>query len=86
MRVDVSGTRDGLPWPQRGSVVELPDEEAAHYCSVGMAEPVTTFRDAETATTPPVEERTGPLTTETGPARRGPGRPRKSSQPQGGEQ
>jgi hypothetical protein len=87
MRVDVSGTRDGQRWPPRGSVLDLPDDEAAHYCQVGMAEPVAVFRDAETATTPPVEERAdGPLTTETGPARRGPGRPRKSSQPQGGEQ
>jgi hypothetical protein len=95
MRIDQTGTRTGewepgivatRDWPPRGSVLELPDAEAAHYCQVGMAEPVTTFRDAETATTPPAEERTTPLTTDTGPAHRGPGRPRKQAQPQGGEQ
>jgi hypothetical protein len=95
MRVDQTGTRTGewepgahvtREWPPRGSIVELPDDEAEHYCSVGMAEPIATFGEAETATLPPAEERTAvpaePPTslrtdTESGQAvRRGPGRPR----------
>lgn len=43
MKVSVSGTRNGEPWPARGSVVELPDAEAADYCKSGMAEPITTL-------------------------------------------
>lgn len=98
MRIDQTGTRTGpweggvvatRDWPPRGSIVELPDDEAAHYCQVGMAEPVATFGDdtVETATLPVAEERTPqPLTTDTGPVRRGPGRPRKQAEPQGGEQ
>ena len=85
MKVHVSGTRNGEAWPPRGTVIDLPDSEAADYCRTGMAEPVATFADAETASVPPPEER-GPLTTDTGPARR-PGRPRKQQQlqPQGGQ-
>jgi hypothetical protein len=60
MRVLISGTRDGQEWPARGSVFELPDGEAQDLIRAGMAEPVTTFRDAETATTPPAEVRTPP--------------------------
>lgn len=65
MRVDVSGTRDGEPWPQRGSVLELPDHEAAHYCQVGLAEPVTTFGEVQTATVPEPELRNGTESTRT---------------------
>jgi hypothetical protein len=59
MRVDVSGTRDGQPWPPRGSVIDLPDDEARQYCESGMAEPVAVFGSeaAETATPPKHEER-----------------------------
>jgi hypothetical protein len=64
MKVDVSGTRDGAEWPPRGSVVDLPDDEAAHYCANGMAEPVAVFgaAAAETATPAPVDEQRGPVT------------------------
>lgn len=106
MKIDQTGTRTGewesgvyatRDWPPRGSVLELPDHEAAHYCEVGMADPVATFAEAETATPPPAEERAqdGPLTTEatadivpgstSAPRRGGPGRPRKQPAPQGGE-
>lgn len=40
MRVDVSGTRDGRPWPPRGEVADLPDDEAAALCAAAMADPV----------------------------------------------
>lgn len=87
MKVHVSGTRNGQEWPPRGSVVDLPDAEAADYCRTGMAEPVSTFgADVEIATVSEPELRTD---TESGQAiRRGPGRPRKAaaSRPQEGEQ
>lgn len=56
MRVEVAGTRNGQPWPKRGGVIELPDQEAAHYCKVGLAEPVPDDR-VGTATPPPPEKR-----------------------------
>jgi hypothetical protein len=90
MRMDQSGTRTGYwgaqyatrEWPPRGSVIEIPDDEAAEYCRSGMAEPVAVFAETATATVPEPELRTD---TESGQAlRRGPGRPRKATQPQEG--
>lgn len=69
MRVQVSGMRNGAEWPPSGSVVELPDAEAAQYCAAGMAEPVTTFAAAETATIAEDAEKRTPLTTRTGPGK-----------------
>jgi hypothetical protein len=63
MKADVSGTRDGVSWPPRGEVINVPDDEGAQLCGSGMAEPVVEDR-VETATTPEPEKRT-------------PGRPRK---------
>jgi hypothetical protein len=40
MRVEMSGTRNGRPWPAVGGAVEVPAEEGAAYCSAGLAEPV----------------------------------------------
>lgn len=58
MKVDVSGTRNGKEWPQRGSVFEMPDDEAVGYINAGMAEAVTTFpAPVETATPPAVDEK-----------------------------
>lgn len=37
---DISGTRDGQDWPPRGSIVDLPDDEATQLCRGGMAQPV----------------------------------------------
>lgn len=36
----MSGTRDGVPWPPRGSVVDLPDDEAISLCQNAMAVPM----------------------------------------------
>lgn len=66
MKVAISGQRNGVEWPTVGSVIDLPDDEAAGYCAAGMAEPVTTFAEAETAVV-------------TEPEKRGPGRPRKQA-------
>lgn len=68
LKGDISGTREGQPWPPRGSVVDLPDDEAAKLCATGMAVPVPAD-EVEAAVMPDdVERRT--LTTETGPARK----------------
>ncbi|MFI6560392.1 hypothetical protein [Streptomyces sp. NPDC050534] len=41
MKADVSGSRDGEPWPPRGGTLVLPDEEGAALCASGIAEPVS---------------------------------------------
>lgn len=68
LRGDISGTRDGQDWPPRGSVIELPDDEAATLCQNGMATPVADGQ-VEMAVVPDadVEERYVPLTGEAAP-------------------
>lgn len=39
LNVQMSGTRDGVPWPAVGSTVELPDDEAQDMLDSGMARP-----------------------------------------------
>lgn len=55
MIASISGTRDGVDWPQRGEVADLADGEAADMIAAGMAEPVEDVA-AETATAPPAAE------------------------------
>lgn len=55
--VHLTGTRDGANWPGYGEEMDLPDIEARDMISAGMARPVTTFRDAETAVPTPAETR-----------------------------
>lgn len=50
MRHNISGTRNGEPWPQRGSGIDLPDVEAADMIAAGFA----------IAADPPVERATIP--------------------------
>jgi len=72
MKVDISGTRGGVEWPPRGAVLECGDEEGRYLIHAGMADPVTEFRDAETAVVPKAEERADAsegLTTKTGPTK-----------------
>ena len=68
MRVSVSGTRNGQDWPPPGSVIDLPDDEAADYCANGMAEPVATFDKPEKAVVPDDVEKRGGLTKKTAAA------------------
>jgi hypothetical protein len=56
MTVDISGTRNGVDWPRRGAVVDLPDDEARGYVESGMATPVPDFKE-ERAVVPPAEHR-----------------------------
>lgn len=40
LKVQLSGTRDGVPWPAVGTVVELPDDEARDMLTSGTAGPL----------------------------------------------
>lgn len=76
MTVDLSGTRNGQPWPPRGTVIDLPDAEAQQYIAAGMAKPAgdevePATGDVETAAMPDNDvEKRSPVTTKSGPAKR----------------
>lgn len=40
MLVEMTGTRDGQPWPAMGEEADLPTAAAAHLVSAGIAEAV----------------------------------------------
>jgi hypothetical protein len=81
MKVQLSGTRNGQPWPGKGETMELPDDEAAQMCASGMAETVKGKTEkavpAKAETTAPAEAE---VTEKPQPEKRGPGRPRKTQQ------
>ncbi len=56
MKVKITGTRNGVDWPSRGDVLDVPDWEGAQLCANRYAEPVV-VDDVETATTPEPESR-----------------------------
>ncbi|ARF75685.1 hypothetical protein B7C62_28085 [Kitasatospora albolonga] len=58
MKVTVSGTRDGEPWPEKGSVVDLPDGEAKQLIAAGIAAEPDDEPEVEEATAPPAEAST----------------------------
>jgi hypothetical protein len=60
MLAEVSGTRDGVEWPKRGEVADLPDAEADDLIAAGIAA-VAKDKDAGAATKP------AGLTTGSGP-------------------
>jgi hypothetical protein len=75
MKVDISGSRNGQPWPARGETVEVPDGEGADLCAAGMAEPVSSRKSTVEKAVPndDSEKREDdgaktPLTTESAPA------------------
>lgn len=55
MVASISGTRDGVDWPQRGEVTDLPAAEAEHMIGQGLATPVD-GPEVETATADPAPE------------------------------
>jgi hypothetical protein len=55
--VDISGSRNGEPWPQRGEVVDLPDAEAVDMLNAGLAEAVPEVETVEVATAKPVAQK-----------------------------
>ncbi|MGW0579630.1 hypothetical protein ACWD25_27525 [Streptomyces sp. NPDC002920] len=67
MKVDISGARNGEPWPVRGEITELPDDEAESLCISGMAVPVTDD-DVEERPAADDDVETRALTTETAAA------------------
>jgi hypothetical protein len=85
MNVDMSGTRNGRPWPKRGEIADLPSGEAMRLCASGIAEEVAEPETrkappAETAVAPPAEVATVPepeKPAEPAAEKRGRGRPRK---------
>jgi hypothetical protein len=47
---DISGSRNGVPWPKRGETMELPDDEGTALCASGLAVPAAdTDDEVETA-------------------------------------
>jgi len=56
MKVDVTGTRDGQPWPARGETLDVPDDEARELIHAGIADPVVD-KKTEKATAPKAEQR-----------------------------
>ncbi len=78
MKVGISGGRgDGTEWPRVGGEIEVPDPEGADLCAAGLAVPVK-VDDTEAAVAEEDSEK-AVLTTESGPTKRGPGRPRKTT-------
>lgn len=68
---EVSGTRDGTPWPKIGREIDLPPDEAVPLIQAQMAVPVADLeRGLEAAVVPsaPVEERTDPPPLSTDPS------------------
>lgn len=56
LKLPMSGLRHGVDWPPMGSVMEVDDEEGAHLCQAGIAEPYVDD-DAEKAVAPGAEKR-----------------------------
>lgn len=49
MRVKISGTRDGVDWPEKGTIIDLPDDEARALIVAGLAKEAT---DADLTSAP----------------------------------
>jgi hypothetical protein len=49
LKVDITGLRDGVEWPARGQVVDLPDAEAVDLLNAGLARSVSDERPVESA-------------------------------------
>lgn len=67
LNVQLSGTRDGVPWPAVGSVVELPEDEARDMLTSGVAGALDSADVPETVVMVPndVEEATEKFVPET---------------------
>jgi hypothetical protein len=47
MKAQISGLRDGKPWPDVDEVVDLPDDEATQLVASGVAEAVAPVKSAK---------------------------------------
>lgn len=63
MKVGLSGSLNGVPYPPPGVEWEVADEAGAKLCEKGMAVPVDVLGRVETAVAPDAETRRGGLTT-----------------------
>lgn len=52
MKVQITGMRDGQRWPAIGGEIDLPDDEGAHACAQGWAEPVAQKPEPEKRVAP----------------------------------
>jgi hypothetical protein len=59
MKIQITGTRNGVYWPAPGGEMTLPDLEAAKLCASGLAVPVV-IAEPEKAVVPEPEKRGGP--------------------------
>ncbi len=55
MKGRIEGTRNGVRWPEAGTVLDLPEGEARDLISIGLAAPVAA--EPELATAPAPEKR-----------------------------
>jgi hypothetical protein len=55
LAVEMSGTRNGVPWPKRGTVVELPDDEAQDMLRAGTARALSESDEPDTAVHVPAD-------------------------------
>jgi hypothetical protein len=71
MKVGISGSRNGRPWPDIGEEVTLPDQEGKEMCEAGLAEPVAEKPKAETREAGTEERKadTPPSSSESRPAK-----------------
>jgi hypothetical protein len=57
MRVQLSGSVDGKPYPAHGEVLDTTDEHGADLCARGLAVPVVSEPVVERAVAPAAEKR-----------------------------
>jgi hypothetical protein len=57
LKIPMSGLRGGVDWPPVGAEMDVDDEEGAHLCHAGIAEPVVEER-TEKAVAAEAEKRT----------------------------
>jgi hypothetical protein len=68
MKIEVSGSRDGQPWPKRGETLDVSDAEGAGLCSSGLAVPVADSDDDAQKAVPADDAEKRVLTTESAAA------------------
>lgn len=56
MRVQITGTRNGVAWPAPGETMDLPDDEGARMCRRGFCTPDVSSEE-ERAVVPDVAEK-----------------------------
>lgn len=80
LKTEVTGLRDGVPWPKVGGVIDLPDDEAGQLLAAKIVEPLKAAKP-ETATVAPVniEKADAPAAPAAAPTPARRGRPPKAA-------